>query len=183
MPVMNITKTMIATTLLVVCVLGNYRASAQPANSVSGGNGTTVLSRNEAPTVLPGTVFFRGKIASIQPRNSAGLRTRTGKLVLAVLVDTSGYSSSIQELYQAYLLTEVPLNVDGHRLPPGSYGFGFVEPNHMVAMDIGGNEVLRATTQRDEQLARPTPLQIVQKGNGVRLYLGRKFVVLSPAEE
>jgi hypothetical protein len=39
--------------------------------------------------MLPPTVFFRGQNASIQGRNSAGLRMNNGKLVLFGLVDTA----------------------------------------------------------------------------------------------
>ena len=75
---------------------------------------TIILPRTEAGTILPPSVFFRGQSAPIQARNSAGLRTPGGALVLMTLVDTSGYSSAIQQTYQAYLITEVPLPLTVH---------------------------------------------------------------------
>jgi hypothetical protein len=141
-----------------------------------------VLNRDQASAILPPSVFFRGQSASVQGRNSAGLRMPDGKLVLLAIVDTSGYSSALQQTYQAYLITEVPLTIAGKILQPGAYGFGFVAGN-MVVMDIGSNEILRVTTTRDESLARPNPLQILPDGAAgtFRLYLGRSYVPLSSA--
>ena len=142
----------------------------------------SLLNRTEAAAILPDKVFFRGQSATIQGRNSAGLRMADGKLVLFTVVDTSGYSSAIQQAYQAYLLTEVPLHIGDHTLPPGAYGFGFVENNRMVVMDLGGNELFRTATTHDDAIARPTPLQLLpQPGSPdhYRLYLGRTYVVLT----
>lgn len=141
-----------------------------------------VLNRESAAAILPPSVFFRGRTASIQARNSGGLRLADGKLVLVALVDTGGYASGIQEKYQAYLLTEVPLKIGGQTLPPGAYGFGFVDGNRMTVMDVGGNEVLHAVTTRDESLARPTPLQVLLDKSGAKIYLGRNFVTISPVQ-
>ena len=142
-----------------------------------------VLNREQASAVLPASVFFRGQSASIQTRNSAGLRSPNGKLVLVAMVDTAGYSSSLQQTYQAYLLSEIPLSISGRALPPGAYGFGFVAGDKMIVMDIGGNELMSVATTRDEKLVRPTPLQIIADGQGAaRLYLGRNYVSISPSE-
>jgi hypothetical protein len=139
------------------------------------------LTRDEAAKILPATVFFRGQTAGVQARNSAGLRVGEDTFVLAAIVDTSGYSSALQQSYQAYLITEVPLRLGGQHLAPGAYGFGFVAGDKMVVMDVGGHEVLSTATTRDAQLPRPTPLQILPGvGAGTfRLFLGRSFVSLA----
>ena len=141
-----------------------------------------VLTREQAGAILPASVFYRGQTATVQARNSAGIRLDGGKLVLAALVDTGGYSTAVQQTYQGYLLTEVPLHFGEKTLAPGAYGFGFVAGDVMVMMDVGANEVLRATTVKDGAKARPTPLQIVADGSGpgrYRLYLGRTYVSVS----
>ncbi len=141
------------------------------------------LTRDQAAAILPPNVFYRGQSASIQGRNSAGIKLPNGKLVLAAMVDTGGYSTAIQQTYQAYLITEVSLSFGGKTLPPGAYGFGFVGGDRAVVMDIGGNEILQASTTRDDALARPNPLQILAdtaNPGHYRLYLGRSFVVLTP---
>ena len=139
---------------------------------------TGVLTRDEAGAILPATVFFRGQSATLQARNSSGLRFGGGRLVLTGLVDTSGYSSGIAEKYQAYLITELALRIGDQRLLPGCYGYGFLASDRMVVMDIGANDLMRATTQRDAVLKRPTPLQILVDGAAYRLYLGRSYVSL-----
>jgi hypothetical protein len=160
-------------------------ASAQSAASSTSSSKTEtapgVLDRTQATAILPKTVFYKGLSATVQGRNSAGIRFGNGDLVLVSLVDTSGYSSAVQQTYQAYLLNEVHLKIGDKVLPPGAYGFGFVG-DHIVVMDIAGNELLRASTTRDPQLARPDPLHIVadQAAPGhYRLYLGRNYVTLS----
>ena len=60
---------------------------------------------------MPAQVFFRGQSATVQMRNSGGIRYADGMFTIMALVDTSGYSSGIQQKYQAYLITEVPLQV------------------------------------------------------------------------
>ena len=75
-----------------------------------------VLSADEVRKVVPATYFFRGQSASVQLRNSAGFSVPDGKLVLAGLVDTSGYASDVQAKYQGFLITEVKLNIEGTEL-------------------------------------------------------------------
>ncbi len=87
--------------------------------------GTKVLSASEAAKFLPNVVFFRGQSAPIQARNSGGVQFAKDALLLISLVDTAGYSSSVQERYQAYLITETAIDIEGHRLEPGAYGCGF----------------------------------------------------------
>jgi hypothetical protein len=140
-----------------------------------------ILKASEAGPILPATVFFRGQSASIQARNSAGIRLSKDALLLATLVDTSGYSSSVQQKYQAYLITESPIEIGGHRLAPGAYGCGFIADNTFLVMDIGGHDLFTTKSTRDTALSRPTPLQILSAPatHGYRLYAGRNFVELS----
>jgi hypothetical protein len=168
--------------LLIFAVFMAARSASTQAPAATPAPG--LLNRTEAAAILPDKVFFHGQSAGVQGRNSGGVRLADGKLILLAIVDTAGYSSAIQQTYQAYLLTEVPLRINDKTLAPGAYGFGFVAKNSMVVMDIGGNELLRAGTVSDAALARPTPLQLVAdpaSPNRYRLYLGRSYVTLSPS--
>ena len=148
--------------------------------------GPTLLTRDQAGTIMPATVFYRGRTAGIQARNSAGLKfpAKDGdKLLLAATVDTSGYSSAIQDTYQAYLITEFPIEIGGKTLAPGAYGMGFIAGDQFVALDLGGNKLLTAASTRDTTLPRPTPLQILADPSSpgrFRLYSGRSYVTLTP---
>jgi hypothetical protein len=137
----------------------------------------TILHAADATRLLPDAVYFAGKSAGTQARNSAGLRYSDGANVLAVLVDTSGYSTSVQEKYQGYLLTEVALDFGAHRLPAGAYGVGFVG-DHFGVMDIGSHDLLQTAATHDAAMTRPRPLQILQGSSpGVyRLCFGRSCV-------
>jgi hypothetical protein len=170
---------------LVVMVAVSFGAAGVAQSVAVPASGMTILNRDQAVAAMPATVFFRGQSASIQGRNSAGVKIGADKLVLAAIVDTSGYSTAVQEKYQAYLLTEVPLRIGGHTLPPGAYGFGFVANDRLIVMDIGGHDLLTGTTTKDAALARPNPLQILANagGAGVRLYIGRSYVTLEPLAE
>ncbi|WP_433966345.1 hypothetical protein [Tunturiibacter gelidiferens] len=104
-------------------------------------------------------------------------------LLLVALVDTAGYSSSVQEKYQAYLITEESIDIEGHRLQPGAYGCGFVAGNTFVVMDIGGHDLLSVHSAKDVTLRRPTPLQILPGPytTRYRLYIGRDYVDFAQA--
>ena len=141
-------------------------------------NNPRALTAAEAAKFLPATVFFRGQSAHIQARNSSGVQFNKDTLLLVTLVDTAGYSSSVQEKYQAYLITEASLDIEGHRLPPGAYGCGFVAGNSFVVMDIGGHDLFSIHSTKDATLHRPTPLQVLPalEGTGYRLYAGRDYI-------
>ena len=128
--------------------------------------------------LFPATVFFRGQTATVQMDNVGGVRYADGMLVLAGLVDSSGYASQIREKYQAYLIAEVPIEIGGTTLKPGAYGFGFLDSDKFVVMDLGANDVLSATSTHDADIHRPIPLQFVATDNtgGYRLYHGRDYV-------
>jgi hypothetical protein len=137
-----------------------------------------VLTASEAGAILPPSVFFRGQSASIQARNSGGVQFSKDALFLATLVDTSGYSSAVQQKYQAYLITESAIEIGGHRLVPGAYGVGFIAEDTFLVMDIGGHDLFTTKSTHDANLRRPTPLQVVSTPDvhKWRLYAGRNFV-------
>jgi hypothetical protein len=162
--------------LLITCFAAIASAWAQTPPDA-----TTILSREQAGPLLPPSVFYKSQVAPVQTRNSAGLRFSDSKLTLAALVDTSGYSTAVQQTYQGYLITEKSLHIGDKTLLPGAYGFGFITGDRMVVMDLGGNEILNTLTTRDSHLARPNPLQMLPDSASptrFRLYLGRSYVSL-----
>jgi hypothetical protein len=169
--------------LLIIITILSLRGAASAVDrhqteSAATTNGARTLTATEAAKFLPDAVFFRGQSAPIQARNSGGVQFNKDALLLITLVDTAGYSSSVQEKYQAYLITEAPIDIDGHRLPPGAYGCGFVAGNAFIVMDIGGHDLFSARSVKDITLHRPTPLQVLPApdGTGYRIYAGRDYV-------
>jgi hypothetical protein len=151
--------------LLVLAALALTQASAQ------------VLTGEQARKLSPASYYFAGQSAAVQARNTAALKNSAGKLVLAGLVDTSGYSTAIQEKYQGFLITETKLTFDGATLDPGQYGFGFKDGKFTV-MNVAASDLFSIASQNDDQLRHPVPLKFEKDGDGYRLYAGRKYVVL-----
>jgi hypothetical protein len=141
--------------------------------------GNSVLSVADATKMLPPAVYFKGQSATTQLRNSGGVKFADGMYMLAVMVDTSGYSSDVQQKYQAYFITEVPIKVEGKKLPAGIYGVGFVG-DKFVVLDVGAHDLLQVDAHSDAGLKRPRPLEVVAAdGGGFRLYEGRKYVAFA----
>jgi subtilisin family serine protease len=136
-----------------------------------------IVATADLKSIVPSSYFYRGESGSVQLRNSAAVRTKDGKYVLAGMVDTSGYASDIAAKYQGLFITEVKLKVGDSELGPGEYGFGFVGEKFVVT-DVGANDVLSTASQRDDNLKRAVPLKITEDGGSYRLYAGKKYVIL-----
>jgi hypothetical protein len=154
-------------------------AMMAPGTMKAQAGGDMVQKPADLQKLVPATVFYRGQLAPTQLRNSGGVKFSDGFVVLASLVDTSGYSTGVQAKYQAYFITEVSLKVGGEKLPAGAYGVGFVGDKFVVT-DVGAHEVLTVNSGDDAGLKRPVPLQVAaDAAGGFRLYAGRKYVSFS----
>ncbi len=141
-------------------------------------SGDTVLKPADTQKLLPSAVYYKAQSAPTQLRNSGGVKFADGYYVLATLVDTSGYSSDIQAKYQAYFIAEVPVEIEGKKLPAGVYGVGFIGGDKFVVTDVGAHDVLTVSSTTDNDIKRPTPLQVqVDPKGGFRLFEGRRYVV------
>ncbi len=174
---------MVLGTALLACTaptlpLAGQMNAAPAAAATTGAPG--LVPREAVAKLVPSSVFFAHQVASTQSRNAGAARLPDGNLIIATLVDTSGYSSSVQEKYQAYLITEAALTIEGHTLPAGAYGCGFIANDTFIVMDIGGATLFTAHSTRDTEMRRPTPLQMLAApgGDQYRLYAGRSFVTL-----
>jgi hypothetical protein len=159
---------MIAMAIIAACSLGS--AATQQAAKAG------VLNPDEVRKVAPKDYFFRGQSAPVQTRNCAGIRAPGDKLVLAGLVDTSGYAADLKAKYQGMFITEVKLEIEGSSVSPGQYGFGFTQDGKFVLMDVATNELVSVQAKADDTLQRPVPLQIKEDGDTYRLYAGKKWV-------
>ena len=150
---------------------------ADEASSSSAGQDTVLKAVDITPKLFPEHVFFRGQVAVAQLRNTGGVHFVDDFYVLADLVDSSGYSTGIREKYQGYLLTEVNLEIGGQSLKPGAYGFGFMG-GKFILMDLAANNLIEAAGQRDAEMRRPVPLQVLASSSAgsYRLYVGRDYI-------
>ena len=112
-------------------------------------------------------------------RNAAAARLAKDRLVIAGLVDTSGYSTEISGKYEGFFITDSPVKIGDKTLNTGAYGFGFSADGKLNIFDISSKEILSVATKSDAEIKRPRPLQMVADAAGIRLYKGKNYAVIS----
>ena len=138
-----------------------------------------VLTGAELPGIMPPGFYFEGQSAPMQMRNSAAARLAEKRNVVAGMVDTSGYSTEIRAKYEGFLITDSSIEIGGEILPTGAYGFGFTDAGKFNVFDVGGKRILSVNAADDRVLRRPRPLMMSKAADGLRLYSGRGYVVVS----
>src|SRR5947207_15195755 len=80
--------------------------------------------------------------------------------------------SPTPEIYTLSLHDALPIS-----LKPGAYGFGFVG-GKFILMDLAANNLIEAAGQRDAEMKRPVPLQVLASANAgsYRLHVGRDYI-------
>ena len=174
----RITRLPIFSPLLLLGFSLLHFSAAGAGNSPAENKETVLKAADITSKLFPERVYFRGQTAPAQLRNTGGVHFADDLYVLAGLVDSSGYSTAIREKYQAYLLNEVTLEVAGQTLKHGAFGIGFLNGGKFVVMDLGANDVLQATSLRDDEMKHPVPLQVLTSSaaGSYRLYVGRDYV-------
>jgi hypothetical protein len=176
---MGFGKISITAASMLIAAMAMIGSIGAAPNAAAQAPGDAVLSAAEAAKVLPASVFFRGQSATTQLRNSGGVKFADGMFVLSTLVDTSGYSSDVQAKYQAYFITEVPLKIEGHDLPAGIYGVGFIPDHKFIVLDVGAHDLFTVTSHPDAELKRPMPLKVTTGKGSFRLYEGRNYITFA----
>jgi hypothetical protein len=138
----------------------------------------TILAGAELNQVVPPGFYFQGQSAPTQMRNSAAVRFGTKRLVVAGLVDTSGYAADVRAKYEGFFITDSPVSINNNDLGTGAYGFGFSNDGKMQIMDLAGNQILSVATAKDSELKRPRPLMMTRSGDGIRFYSGKDYVIV-----
>jgi hypothetical protein len=173
----------VARFLVVAATTALFIAGDLPARQLSKG---PLLPADELAKLIPSSVFLDGQTMPVQKRNAAGVRQADGTILLAMLCDTSGYSSQYQEKYVGMVLAQGNFVFGTARVKPGAYGLGKKKiaagkpGESFVLYDLGGSRIAEAPATKDEKLRPVTPLQIRMEGAGLRLYLGPNYVALSP---
>src|SRR5690349_9137523 len=151
-----------------------------PAQSVvAGQDAPAILAAKDLTRVVPTSFYFHGQSGPTQMRNAAAARLGANRLVIAGLVDTSGYASDVRARYEGFFITDSPVSVGGQSLAVGAYGFGFSSDGKMSILDISGKELMTVSTQNDKGLRGPRPLMMTKAADGLRLYSGRNYVVIA----
>jgi hypothetical protein len=169
---------LLLTVAAAIAVLAAWQLASTNASSAPADIKEAILKPADIQAKLfPERVFFRGQVATVQFRNTAGVHFSDDTYFLAGIVDSSGYSSELRQKYQAYVLNEVTLEIGGHKLAPGAYGVGFIAGNKFVVMDLGAHDLFQVPSFHDAEMKRPVPLQVTSApGGGYRFYCGREYV-------
>jgi hypothetical protein len=137
------------------------------------------MTDQQVARIVPAAFYFQGQSAPTQMRNATAMRFGEDRHVIAGLVDTSGYAADVRAKYEGFLITDVPITINGEALGIGAYGFGFSNDGKFSIMNIAGDQLLSVATTKDDALKRPRPLMMAESGSGIRFYSGKDYVVIA----
>ena len=154
-------------------------SAAQSASS----KGVILVSDQRLKQLLPATVFIDGENVPTQERNAALVQLTDGKVLLASLIDTAGYSSAYQEKYAGVLLSQTGFIIGSKSFTAGAYAMGQKKNGDAVTLyvyNLGGEQLAELPTQKQENLRPLKPLQVIAAADGsARLYLGPYYLSLA----
>jgi hypothetical protein len=142
--------------------------------------GPVILGPDQLEKVVPSSFYFEGQLGPTQMRNAAAVRFAEKQNLVAALVDTSGYASSIRSKYEGFIISDIRIQVGSESLPAGAYGFGFTEDGKVNIFDVGGAKLVTTNAHKDDKIQSPRPLMLTVQGKSIRLYHGRSYVDLAP---
>lgn len=107
--------------------------------------------------------YLEGNSIPTQKRNTAMVKGADGRRLVFSLLDTTGYSTEIQQKYVGMLIFERPVTLGTAKVAAGAYGFGLKKPQPpegagtLFVYDVGGAKVprhSRPTTRRSRDPCR-----------------------------
>jgi hypothetical protein len=173
---MRITKNPVGLFIVVLAFIAPLFVTANGQTK----NKYEVLEEAAMSRIVPTSFYFAGQSAETQMRNAAAARIGKDRHIMAGLVDTSGYSTEISGKYEGFLITDSQIAIGNRTLGTGAYGFGFSANGRINIFDLSSKQILSAVTKNDIDMKRPRPLMMVSEANGIRLYKGKNYVVISP---
>src|SRR5947207_10761441 len=106
---------------IVICMVVLLAAcGAQNASTT----GVILVSEQRLKQLLPATVFIDGENVPTQERNAALVQFPDGKVLLASLIDTAGYSSAYQQKYAGVVLSQTGFALGSKNFAAGAYAIG-----------------------------------------------------------
>jgi len=172
-------KTLMVTGFIVMVGL----LAAWPSTARAQG-GFELVTGDAVTRAVPADFYLEGNRIPVEKRNAALLKNAKGARVVVGLIDTSGYSSQIQQKYVGMLITETRISVCGNAIGVGSYGLGLERPAATSAADApfriynqAGEKVGECAAKKDDSVKQPKPLEVAApKVGSAKLYLG-KYVI------
>ena len=166
---------LLAGSIAIACLLAVW---PNPASAQGGFEQVTGSAFDHA---VPTDFYLVGEHIPVQKRNAVLLKTEKGSRVVLALLDTSGYSSQVQQKYVGMLISEGKISVCGNSIGVGSYGFGLDRPTAPSNVDAkfmlynqAGEKVGECAVKKDESLKQPKPLGVTTaKGAPAKISLGK----------
>jgi hypothetical protein len=166
--------------LFTACLEAPRSLAAPPATKLA------IVTGKEFDKGMPKDFYVEGNSIPTEKRNAAMLKNANGRQTIFAILDTSGYSSAVQEKYKGMLISAAHVTVCGHGVSIGSYAFGLKNPEgaqgesaksiQFILYNQGGDKLWDCAAERDEALKQPTPLEAVSKADAVRIYFGRHWI-------
>ena len=165
---------------IVLCLIALLAvAGAQNTNNKS----VILVSDQRLRQLLPATVFIDGENVPTQERNAVLVQLPNGKVLLASLIDTAGYSSAYQDKYSGVLLSQTGFSLGAKSLDAGAYAIGQKKNGDVVTVyvyNLGGEKLAELATEKQENLRPLKPLQVIAAPDGsARLYFGPYYLALA----
>jgi len=169
---------------MIIGSIATFCLMAAWSNSARAQGGFELVTGDAFTRAVPGDFYLEGNRIPVEKRNAALLKNAKGARVVLGLIDTSGYSSQIQQKYMGMLITETKLSVCGNALGVGSYGLGLERPAATSGADApfriynqAGEKVGECAAKKDDSVKQPKPLEVsAAKVGPAKLYLG-KYVI------
>lgn len=171
--------------LIVICSTVMVCLLAAWPNTARAQGGFEPVAGDAFNRAVPADFYLEGNHIPVEKRNAAVLRNAKGARLVLALLDTSGYSSQIQQKYMGMLITETKVSVCGNTVGVGSYGFGMERPAAATSnaaapfriYDQAGQKIGECAAKKDDSVKQPKPLAVTTAEAGkAKLYLG-KYVV------
>lgn len=130
---------------------------------------------------VPNDIYLEGNRIPVDKNNAVFLKNAKGARVVLAIIDTSGYSSQIQQKYLGMLISETKLSVCSIAIGVGSYGFGLDRPKAPSTADAkfnlynqAGTKLGSCAVKNDDTIKQPKPLAVTTaKGGPTKLNLGK----------
>ncbi len=171
-------------TIMVVGFIVSFCLLVPGPSAARAQGGFAPVSADAFTRAVPNDFYLEGNRIPVEKRNAAVLKNAKGTRLVLALIDTSGYSSQIQQKYIGMLITEGPISVCGIALGVGSYGFGLERPPAASTADApfrifnqAGEKLGECAAKKDESLKQAKPLTtITPQGGPAKVYLGRYVI-------
>jgi len=138
---------MIIGSIAMVCLLAAW------PNPARAQGGFELVTGDAFTRAVPGDFYLEGNRIPVEKRNAALLKNPKGARVVLGLIDTTGYSSQIQQKYMGMLITETKISVCGNALGVGSYGLGLERPAATSGADSKGSIAKKANRKKVAYIA------------------------------